>query len=133
MYKILISVILTFCLFPKCNIKPKSKMAIQYPVSYFDQNNNKYLISETEVIYEPVSLSQSSSGQYYGGTSFLKSLDPHTKKNLEKILIELISDESYHATNREKLTALLKTGISIHFLKPCKHRKNLENLLKGHE
>jgi hypothetical protein len=55
-------------------------MSFDYSISYFDQNNNKYLISETMVIYEPVSLAHSSSGQNHGTTAFIKSMSAH--KNL---------------------------------------------------
>lgn len=116
-----------------CTIKPKHIMSIDYPVSYFDQNNNKYLITETEVIYEPVSISYSSSGQYQGGTAFTKKLEARTKLKLERIIIEIISDKTIHKTNRDKTTTMLKKGDKLYILKAGEQSKTLEDVLRGIE
>ncbi len=85
-----------------CGVQKNEMMRI----TYTDQNNNRYHITETSFTYTPVTKKESSSGTYDGGEPVSKTI---TDSDFEKIhlLAEEIVGVSPKDVKREMMTSVL--------------------------
>lgn len=101
---------------------------------YTDQNNNHYSISASEIRYNPIEPSESSSGTYSGGKKITMKLSPEGFKEISKQADALLLNSKAHASKRRMLTAVLsvtKAGKSKReILNLSEERTKFEVLLK---
>lgn len=82
-------------------------LSAQLNYIYSDGNSNNYIISETQLKYDPVTPKESSSGTYSGGEAKTKAL---SKSDFEKISVlfkEVFAAKADQQQNREMMTGLL--------------------------
>lgn len=80
----------------------------QSPIIYYtDQNNNRFTISRSEIVYIAIKPVESSSGTYSGGTDKQAQITSSDFKLLEKRAFEIMKNKKSHAKRREMLTAVL--------------------------
>tara|TARA_A100000171_G_C2139891_1_gene154148 strand:+ start:435 stop:845 length:411 start_codon:yes stop_codon:yes gene_type:complete len=103
-------------------------------VNYTDQNNNRYLITETSFTYIPITEKESSSGTYHGGNPVSKSITKAEFITLQQLAEELIATASKDV-KREMMTSVLsipKNGsIERVTLRKSAKRNEFEALLKS--
>jgi hypothetical protein len=101
---------------------------------YTDQNNNQYSISASEIRYNPIEPSESSSGTYSGGTKITMKLSPEGFREISKQADALLLTSAGYSSARRMLTAIIsvtkagKTKRGI--LNPSEERTKFEVLLK---
>ena len=112
-------------------------LSAQLNYIYSDGSSNNYIVSETQLKYDPVTLKESSSGTYSGGEAKTKSL---SKSDFEKITVlfkEALAAKADQQNNREMMTGLLihkkgKKTIEQVVLKPSSaYISKIESLLKS--
>lgn len=82
-------------------------LSAQLNYIYSDGSSNNYIISETQLKYDPVTPKESSSGTYSGGEAKTKAL---SKSDFEKISVlfkEVFAAKADQQQNREMMTGLL--------------------------
>lgn len=103
-------------------------------IYYTDQNNNRFTISKTEVIYKAIQPVESSSGIYSGGTDKQVKVSPADFELLKKLAFEMIEDEKYHANKREMMTSVISIQITGEnkkvMLYPSPQRDTFEKALR---
>ena len=108
------------------------KQAMTY--LYTDQNNNQYNISASEIRYNPIEPSESSSGTYSGDEKITLKITPEAFKEISKQADALLLTSKEFTSARRMLTAIIsvtkggKTKKGI--LKPSDARIKFEVLLK---
>ena len=104
---------------------------------YSDGSSNNYIVSETQIIYDPIKKENSSSGIYSGGEPKSKPITPKDFENINTLFKEAITAKSDHQQNREMMTGLLihkkgKKTIDQIVLKPSSlYISKIESLLKS--
>jgi hypothetical protein len=102
---------------------------------YTDQNNNSYSITASEVIYNPVKASESSSGYYDGGEPARAGITTETFQKISKMTETLLLNTEAFAKQREMRTAILSVSKNKQtiraILKPSKERSAFEDLLQN--
>lgn len=102
---------------------------------YTDQNNNSYSITASEVIYNPVKASESSSGYYDGGEPKRARITSETFHEVSKMAELLLQNSEEFAKRREMRTAILSASNNDQTIKailmPSKERSTFEDLLQN--
>ena len=75
---------------------------------YFDGNNNRFVVSETDLVYEPIKPIFSSSGMYSGGEAKRVVLNAAEYQEIERIITKAINNVAEHIPQRLMGAALLK-------------------------
>lgn len=102
--------------------------------SYSDGSGNTYFISETSLIYNPVTLLESSSGEYSGGSPAEVSLTTEDYEMLKDLLESAINNPQDQIENREMMSGYIQKGDLGIVLSPksaskTEIEKTLKNLL----
>lgn len=114
-------VLLNFSLMPN----PKS-------YTYIDGNNNTYKITESSLIYEPISPKESSSGTYSGGEYKETAISSDQFLKIEKIIKTIIKDTKCHEATRQMGCGTLTTAKKTIFISmSSSYKLSLENELKA--
>jgi len=104
-------------------------------ISYLDQNNNQYRITQDSFWYTPITPEQSSSGTYSGGDPVMKKINETTFSEIATIANTLLENNIDNGVKREMMTSRLtiKKGDSSTSvtLRKSKYRTALETLLKS--
>lgn len=112
-------------------------LSAQLNYIYSDGSSNNYIISETQLKYDPVTPKESSSGTYSGGEAKTKTI---AKSDFEKINVlfkEAFATKADHQQNREMMTGLLirkkgkKTIEQIVLKSSSAYISKIESLLKS--
>ena len=74
---------------------------------YSDESSNNYIISETQIKYEPVTKENSSSGTYSGGEPKTKTLSKTDFEKISALFKEVFTAKVDQQQNREMMTGLL--------------------------
>lgn len=102
-------------------------------ITYTDQNNNRYFISEQTLRYDPIKELESSSGTYSGGDPVSVNITSEQLRKLREMAQKLVASSEGKTTKREMLTSVLalKTGDSLKsvILKKSEARAAFEKLL----
>lgn len=105
---------------------------IQMQVNYTDQNNNRYLITETTFNYIPITEKESSSGTYQGGESVSKTITTEKFKGILKLAEEIVTSFPKDV-KREMMTSILSVShngaMESVTLRKSDKRSELESLL----
>ncbi|RDK89322.1 hypothetical protein [Marinirhabdus gelatinilytica] len=111
-----------------CGTTNKGPMAITYQ----DQNNNRYRITETKFTYSPITEAESSSGTYSGGEPVRKGITTEKFKEIETLARALMKENSI-LTTRRMLTSILSikqgTATEMAILRKSQKRTQFEALL----
>ncbi len=76
-------------------------------IYYTDQNNNRFIISKTEIVYKAIQHIESSSGTYSGGIDKQVKISLSDFELLKQLAFEMIEDEKHHANKREMMTSII--------------------------
>ena len=102
-------------------------------ISYTDQNNNRYTVTESVLKYDPITPAESSSGTFSGGDPLNIKITKNDFEAITNLAEEILSTES-RDNKREMLTSVLtiKKGAESRtvILKKSKDRMNLEEMLQ---
>lgn len=74
---------------------------------YVDGNGNVYAISNTSIVYDPVTPEESSTGTYSGGEPYVAPLEEKQFDQLEAVLKKVITQTSDQTTTRSMGTGTL--------------------------
>lgn len=108
--------------------------SIQY--EYADGSANRYLLTETELQYVPVTPAESSTGTYSGGEPKTVLITPVQFNELKSLLDNALENSSIHITDRMKTSGMIsKIGSGDKkqcILRPnCTEMKTIEATLKS--
>lgn len=104
MKKIFLTILITGILFAGCT---NNSMDMY---SYSDGSGNAYFISETSLIYNPVTPLESSSGEYDGGSPAEVALTAEDYEMLKDLLESAINDPQDQIENREMMSGYIQKG-----------------------
>lgn len=104
MKKIFLTILITGILFAGC----ANNSTNMY--SYSDGSGNAYFISETSLIYNPVTPLESSSGEYDGGSPAEVALTAEDYEMLKDLLESAINDPQDQIENREMMSGYIQKG-----------------------
>lgn len=98
--------------------------------TFIDGSANCYFISDTQVVYKPVTKLQSSSGEYDGGTPKTVIIDKKTFLKLYKLANEIISDKQIHKVYRNMGDGVIQLDkVSVNFKGQSLLYKEIHNML----
>lgn len=101
---------------------------------YSDQNNNVYVVTSSELSYDPVTELESSSGTYSGGEPYKVSIKASEYEEIVRLAREIAGSPEGKSDKREMLTSVLTLvddqKESAFILKRSEIRTKLETMLK---
>jgi len=106
MNKHIVFLLITLPFLTQCKTQQNSAN-IMTTYEYLDGNNNKYTITPTNIIYDPVRPEQSSTGLYSGGEPYTAPLEEKQFKDMEEVIKKSISNADGQIDSRNKGTGML--------------------------
>ena len=101
-------------------------------ITYSDQNNNRYVITQTSFDYIPITEEESSSGTYHGGTPISRSIPSEKFNEIRQLALDIIASSPKNI-KRAMLTSVVRVSengtIETRILQKSKKRTSLETIL----
>ncbi len=98
--------------------------------TFIDGMANCYFISDTQIVYKPVTKQQSSSGEYDGGPAKTISINQKTFLKLSKLANKIIADKKLHEKYRNMGDGVIELDkVSVNFNGKSPLYKKIHDLL----
>lgn len=104
-------ILLLLPIFVQCKTEQttqQTKPAKMNSYEYVDGNGNLYAISQTAIVYDPVTAEESSTGLYSGGEPYTAFIEEKQFNNLDETFKKCISDQEGQTDTRSKGTGTLE-------------------------
>lgn len=97
---------------------------------FCDGNANCYFISDTQIVYKPITKLQSSSGEYDGGNPQTVTITKKTFTRLSKLAKKIITDKKEHELDRKKGDGIIEfDGTAVNFKGKSQSYKDITEML----